>query len=380
MLYPPKRVFICYRHRDSESAAGRFHDNLERIPHVKVFQDVGSVGPGNNIDNKIHNAISDCNYFFVVIGNNFGQVIDNKGKKRLFKDKDPVRSEIELAIELNKPVIPILVEGAKMPDGSDLPDNIAELAKIKGFQLRNDCWKRDFTYFANELGLKDVKSNSSKIIPPSSSILPFIGPESRGTIYSEKRSNPRTPEIQQQNGGDKAFYLDKRDGRNYKVIKVANKWWMAENFAFDADGTYFYMNNELKFRRWGKLYTWKAAREACPPGWRLPTVEDWDELLDSFYPDFTSNPGKKAENEFFKSLIKEGNSGFDSMFAGFRRHDGSFCKNGDWGLYWSSAERPGNKASSYLFNRGPNIIKPFETLKTNAYSCRYITDATPPTR
>jgi uncharacterized protein (TIGR02145 family) len=50
---------------------------------------------------------------------------------------------------------------------------------------------------------------------------------------------------------------------------------MAENLNYDAgDGSWEYDN----LPQYGRLYQWDVALNACPPGWHLPTDEEWKEL------------------------------------------------------------------------------------------------------
>src|ERR1700756_4471437 len=59
------------------------------------------------------------------------------------------------------------------------------------------------------------------------------------------------------------------------------KQWMTENLNVDTDGSYCYGDVELDCRRYGRLYTWEAARQGCQSlgdRWRLPTDDEWRQL------------------------------------------------------------------------------------------------------
>jgi len=92
-------------------------------------------------------------------------------------------------------------------------------------------------------------------------------------------------------------FIDHRDNREYKWVKIGNQIWMAENFAYapiispDKENggiwlprfTWIIPNMdsaakaEIRNTR-GCLYNWEKAMELCPEGWRLPSDEDWIEL------------------------------------------------------------------------------------------------------
>ena len=82
--------------------------------------------------------MSRCRVAVVVIGPGWAHARDAYGRRLIDNPYDPVRAEIREALARRRLVVPLLLHGATMPRGDELPPDIAPLALRQGSQVRND--------------------------------------------------------------------------------------------------------------------------------------------------------------------------------------------------------------------------------------------------
>lgn len=137
------RVFVSYRRDDSAGFAGRLTDALERrFGAGSVFRDVDDIVPGADFGAVIEHGLGQVQAVLVVIGPYWIGAADARGR-RLDRPDDPVRREVELALAAGKPVIPVLVGGAPMPDAAALPASMRALAGRNALTLGDASWAAD---------------------------------------------------------------------------------------------------------------------------------------------------------------------------------------------------------------------------------------------
>jgi len=138
---------------------------------------------------------------------------------------------------------------------------------------------------------------------------------------------------------ERSVLVDPRDGQEYKTVKIGDQWWMAENFNYSApSGSNSYFFDSAYSNTYGKLYTWQSAYNNAPPGWHLPTADEWKEMEA-----YLGMLNEKLDNEgwrgeFTGDLIKAGNaSEFGVIWSGYCNASvGKFGHMGYEARFWTA--------------------------------------------
>lgn len=134
-------ILISYRRADSSAIAGRIFDRLAaHYGEELVFMDVDHIPFGIDFRAHIQETLQRTDVLIAVIGRNWlGKSTD--GAARMHEKTDPVRVEIETALERKTPIIPVLVDGARMPQSADLPEEFGNFAYLNAAEVASG---RDF--------------------------------------------------------------------------------------------------------------------------------------------------------------------------------------------------------------------------------------------
>jgi len=137
----------------------------------------------------------------------------------------------------------------------------------------------------------------------------------------------------------------------FKTVRMPDgKIWMAENLNDASKGGKCYENNPSNCQKYGRLYTWEEAKNACPKDWHLPSDAEWTDLTD-----FAG--GAKVAG---KKLKANGTDDYDfsALLGGGRLPDGIFDGIGNYGVWWSSTEYSSSNAyRRHIYNNNNNVYR-----------------------
>ena len=176
------------------------------------------------------------------------------------------------------------------------------------------------------------KKSSSSVKSSSSSVKSSGSSSSKGSAWEYLN-----PDI------DYGEFVDERDGKVYKTVRIGDQVWMAENLNFEVENSFCYGDSKSSCDVLGRLYMWSAAlgkgeggctygregcpypshiRGACPTDWHLPTTEEWKTLIYSPEVGGQGNAGKalKATGSWttYKGITRTNSTGFSILASGYR--------------------------------------------------------------
>ncbi|HBF89398.1 MAG TPA: hypothetical protein DDX39_12220 [Bacteroidales bacterium] len=117
---------------------------------------------------------------------------------------------------------------------------------------------------------------------------------------------------------EKGSFIDIRDNRLYKTVKIGTQTWMAENLAYKiSDGCWAYNNDtNYTYTTYGLLYNWYESIKICPNGWHLPSDAEWRILTDYLGGQDIAGEKMKAMVSWDQKANETNSSGFSGIAAG----------------------------------------------------------------
>jgi len=150
------KIFLSYRRSDSHWAAHEIFERLKRVARKskdKIFIDLESIKPGEDFVKSIERNVKGCDVLIAVIGPNWIHAAHDGGGRRLEDPKDIVRAEIASALKNDITVVPVLLDGARMPSEGELPKDLRALATRNAVEVRRAHFDEDSARLALAVGL-----------------------------------------------------------------------------------------------------------------------------------------------------------------------------------------------------------------------------------
>ena len=179
---------------------------------------------------------------------------------------------------------------------------------------------------------------------------------------------------------------DIRDNKVYPTVHIGSQCWMATNLNFGTvlvstqdqrDNCiwekYCYSDNPVNCITLGGLYQWDeimqydetpADQGFCPPGWHIPTENDWNTLFAVY-----------TNNGFAGSPLKySGFSGFNALLSGENYFNTSWDFKGFATFFWSSTLHSPTKAWAHGMNDPDPSVSVYPATRVSAFSVRCLED------
>jgi hypothetical protein len=173
-------IFISYRREDCPGHAGRIFDRLRaRFGPDIVFMDVATIDAGVDFVDVIQRAVGSCDALLAVIGPEWLSAA-HAGQRRLDNARDFVRLEIAGALQRDVRVLPVLVDGASMPAGENLPADLQGLTRRQAVELRDARWDDDIDQLIG--GLERFLGSARPALASPATVAPPANPTRAGSF------------------------------------------------------------------------------------------------------------------------------------------------------------------------------------------------------
>lgn len=151
------KIFISYRRIDSYETNRLATALKSEYGENNIFLDYESLSGGDEWPDSIRKNITDAAALIVIIGKNWLFMQDeDSGKRKIDMEDDWVRNEIITFLKRyrenkNLLVLPILINGAKMPKKEHLDAEISDLCDFQAMELPNTMSSVDFVHIKYRL-------------------------------------------------------------------------------------------------------------------------------------------------------------------------------------------------------------------------------------
>ncbi len=171
-------IFISYRRDESRHAAGRLADDLaQAFGPGAIFRDIEGIDPGVDFTRSLDRALGSCVVMLVLIGPEWLDMRDAHGQRRLENPQDWIRLEIATALARDIRVVPVLLEGAAMPQSEALSPDLEPLTRRQALDMSDSRWRGDLQRLVEALEKIPGLSRGARAAP---AVDPGQAPPARG--------------------------------------------------------------------------------------------------------------------------------------------------------------------------------------------------------
>ena len=139
--------------------------------------DIDGIEPGVDFVKALDEQVAQASAFIAVIGPGWTDLKNAEGQRRLDQPNDHVRIEIESALKRDIRVIPVLVDGARMPTENELPDSLKSLSRRNAVMLSHHRFGPEVDDLARAL------QRALRLQPKSTAIYAFATGETPTTSW-----------------------------------------------------------------------------------------------------------------------------------------------------------------------------------------------------
>jgi len=171
---------------------------------------------------------------------------------------------------------------------------------------------------------------------------------------------------------NKQIFQDPRDEQYYVTARVGTQWWFCTDARYKVTGSKVYNDVETNATKFGRLYTWQMAKQACPSGWRVPSREDWYQLEMEL--GMTETEVHRSMDEYrtdTRVTDKMYNMGLLSNFQG-AYIDGQFDGEEAYSHFWTSTEANASQAWSWGYYQLWYLLPHNNSPKANYFSLKCV--------
>ena len=236
-----RQIFISYRRDDEPGMATALYFQLEqKFTGERIFMDVeGDIRPGKDFVRIINQQVAECDVMLVMVGRGWLSAASDEGERRLDNPEDFIRLEIESAIQLDKLVIPVLINKTDMPRASELPTTLKPFARFQAVRLTQERVRADMSGIANHISQALTDIESERAAKESRSWEEIRDTTDPALVRNHLQRFPDGPTAESAQTKLAVLERDSRAAAQWRTISDTNQPEIIEQFIRDFPGSAF---------------------------------------------------------------------------------------------------------------------------------------------